>query len=193
MKRFRTRHRSHNMMKRLIAVLLVASPLTAAANVTNVSKVPGYLPVPKGAAVILNTGSTNTSGYRIVVQQTGNAEYIMEMTRAKAHVPGSIVSKFFSDLHAAAPLQTLLREPCMKSISFGTSLFVYWDHTRSPDLSCPADARGRALEADVQSVALALHLSSAPRGPVMRPLMPGEQHKPLPPISNPTSSATPMY
>jgi hypothetical protein len=185
---FRTRPRSHNMMKRLIAVLLVASPLAAAANVTNVSKVPGYLPVPKGAAVILNTGSTNASAYRIVVQANGNAEYIAYATRAKEHVPASIVSKFFSDLHAAGPLQNLPRVPCMKSISFGTSLFVWWDHSRSPDLSCPSDERGRALAADAQAVASALHISTMLRGPVMRPLMPGEQHKPLPPAPNPTSS-----
>jgi hypothetical protein len=150
------------------------------------------LPVPKGAAVILNTGSTNTSGYRIVVQRNGNAEYITDVTRAKALVPAPIVSKFFSDLHAAAPLQTLQRAACMKSISFGTSLFVWWDHSRSPDLSCPADERARALEVDAQAVSSALHISSAPRGPVMRPLMPGEQHKPLPPISSPASSATPL-
>jgi len=180
------------MMKRLIAVLLVASPLAAAANVTNIAKVPGYLPVPKGAAVILNTGSTNTSGYRIVVQRNGNAEYITDVTRAKAQLPTSIGSKFFGDLHAAAPLQNLQHAACMKSISFGTSLFVWWNHSRSPDLSCPADARGRALASDARAVASALHIPGAPRGPVMRPLMPGEQHKPLPPISNPTSSATPM-
>jgi hypothetical protein len=188
-KRFWTRSRSHNMMKRLIAVLLVASPLAAAANVSNVSKVPGYLPVPKGAAVILNTGSTNTSGYRIVVQRSGSAEYITDATRATAQVaPASIVSRFFSDLRAAGPLQNVPHAACVKSMSFGTSLFVYWDHSRSPDLSCPADARGRALEADALTIASALHISNAPRGPVMRPLMPGEQHKPLPPAPNPTAT-----
>ena len=176
------------MMKRLIAVLLVASPLVAAANVTNVSKVPAYLPLPKGAAVILNTGSTNTSGYRIVVQENGNAEYAAGTARAKARVPAATVSKFFSDLRAAGPLQNLRSAPCMKSISFGSSLFLWWDHSRSPDLSCPSDARENALEADAQEVASALHIASAPRGPVMRPLMPGEQHKPLPPGSNPTPS-----
>ena len=188
MKRFWTRPRSHNVMKRLIAVLLVASPLAAAANVTNVSKVPGYLPVPKGAAVILNTGSTNTGGYRIVVQRSGDAEYIAQATRAKAQVPASIASRFFSDLRAAAPLQNVQHAACMKSISFGTSLFVYWNHSRSPDLSCPADARGSALEADALAVASALHISNAPRGTVMRPLMPGEQHKPLPPAPSPTAT-----
>ena len=182
------RPRSHNMMKRLIAVLLVASPLAAAANVTNVSKVPAYLPVPKGAAVILNTGSTNTSAYRIVVQDNGNAEYVVDVNRAKMRVPAAIISKFFSDLHAAAPLESLPHAPCMKSISFGTSLFVWWERSRSPDLSCPSDARSTALAADAQAVAAALRISSASRGPVMRPLMPGEQHKPLPPVPSPTST-----
>src|ERR1700730_1777447 len=173
------------MMKRLIAILLVASPLAVAANVTSVSKVP-YLPVPKGAAVILNTGSTNSSGYRIVVQESGIAEYITDATRAEVRVPASIASKFFGDLHAAAPLQNLPHVPCMKSISFGTSLFVYWDHSRSPDLSCPSDERGKALEFDAQTVAAALHIPNAPGAPVMRPLIPGEQHKPLPPAPTPS-------
>lgn len=176
------------MMKRLIAVLLIATPLAAAANVSNVSKAPAYLPVPKGAAVILNTGSTNTSGYRIVVQENGNAEYISDVTRGKARVPAATASKFLSDLRAAAPLQSLQHAACMKSISFGTSLFVWWNHSRSPDLSCPSDTRGKALEADAQAIASALHISSVPRGPVMRPLMPSEQHKPLPAAPSPTAT-----
>jgi hypothetical protein len=190
MERYSARLRSSNMMKRLIAVLLVATPLAANAAITNVQKMPqnmpGYLPVPHGAAVILNTGSTNTSGYRIVVQKSGNAEYVVGDQRAKATVPDTIVSKFFSDLADATPLQELQSAACMKSVSFGTSVFVYWNHQRSPDLTCPGDARGTALESDAQAIAQALHIFGAVKTPVMRPLMPGEQHKPLPPASSPT-------
>ena len=174
------------MMKRLIALVLVAWPLVAAANVTNVSKVPAYLPVPKGAAVILNTGSTNATGYRIVVQNDGRAEYAAPVIGVASRVPSAIAAKLFSDLRAASPLHELPRAACMKSISFGTSLFVWWDHSRSPDLTCPSDARGKALQDDAQAIASELHIANRARGSVMRPLMPGEQHKPLPPAPTPS-------
>jgi hypothetical protein len=174
------------MMKRLIALVLVAWPLAATANLTNVSKMPAYLPVPKGAAVILNTGSTNASGYRVVVQEDGAAEYAAPVLRVASRVPSSIAAKFFSDLRAASRLHELPHASCMKSVSFGTSLFVWWDHSRSPDLTCPSDARGKALEDDAQAIASALHIGNGRRGPVMRPLMPGEQHEPLPPTPTPS-------
>ncbi len=180
------------MIGRLIATAAVlavaATALPTAAQMGPGSRIPPYLPVPHGAAVIMNTGSTNANGYRIVIQQHGAAEYVVGYRRATATVTGDLTKKFFDDLAAAAPLDQLPSHPCMKSVSFGTSLFVWWSaHGRSPDLSCPTDSRGSAVRNDAQRIASELDLTNT-SGPVLRPLMPGEQRKPMPPTPSPTST-----
>ncbi len=180
------------MIGRLIATAAVlavaATALPTAAQMGPGSRIPPYLPVPHGAAVIMDTGSTNTSGYRIVVQQHGEAEYVVGYRRATATVMGDLTKKFFDDLAAAAPLDQLPSRPCMKSASFGTSLFVWWSaHGRSPDLTCPTDARGSVLRDVAQAIARQLGVTNA-SGPIIRPLLPGEQHKPLPAAPSPTST-----
>jgi hypothetical protein len=140
---------------------------------------PPYLPVHAGDAVIMLTASTNASGYRIVVGHAGSAQFVDGSGTGAGAIPAALAATLFADLAAAAPLDRLPRAACMKSASFGTSLFVYWDHKRSPDLTCAASARGRALAQDVQSVASALHVAARLRG-VMHPLLPGEMHHPLP-------------
>jgi hypothetical protein len=164
----------------LAATLAFAVSQAVYAQVASGPGVPPYLPVPPGAAVIMDTGSTNTIGYRIVIQRQGSVEYAAGEKRNTATVTSDVASAFFSDLAKAAPLDRLPSEPCMKSVSFGSSLFVWSSaHGRSPDLLCPTDARGAALRADAQQIARELSLGQ-PGVPVMRPLMPGEQHKPLP-------------
>ena len=96
-KREAMRERFESMNKLILALILLA-PIAASA----MPSVP-YLPVPKGAAVILDTGSTNTLGYRIVVRQSGEAEYINGPKRAMAEVPPSLSTRFFKDLQAAMP------------------------------------------------------------------------------------------
>src|SRR4030088_228349 len=102
-------------MKRIAAAVTIAIATLFPA--LGAAPVP-YLPISKGAAVILNTGSTNSAGYRIVVQANGSAEYVQGSTRATAHVPQAVVSKFFADLQAAMPLSRVHVVPCMKSVSF---------------------------------------------------------------------------
>lgn len=176
-------------MKGWIAFLFAAAvPLSASADMVRSPRVPAYLPVPTGAAVILNTGSTNTAGYRIVVQRSGSAEYIAASRRGTTTVSDALAAKFFSDLEAAGPLHNLVAVPCMKSVSFGTSLYVWWHRGgRSPDLSCASGEDARALQTDTAQIAQALHLSAGMLSPVIRPLMPGEQHKALPPAPTPSA------
>jgi len=169
-----------------LATLAVAqSSAVARASTTRVP----YLPVPRGAAVILDTGSTNASGYRIVVQVSGSVEYVSDGTRAVASISPQTARAFFADLATAAPLDNLMPQPCMKSVSFGTGLFIWWSgHGRSPDLRCPTDEHGAALRQDADAIAHEIGLSRI--GAPLRPLMPGEQHRALPPAPspNPTSS-----
>lgn len=143
--------------------LVLASISVIAALAMISSNVP-YLPVPHDAAVMLVTSSTNTVGYRIVVQRNGDAEYVRGNDRATAHLSPAATTQLFSDLETGMPLSALPAKRCMKSASFGTSTFVYWRHQRSPDVSCPGDAKGAAIEADVARVATELKLTQ----PVMR-------------------------
>ena len=153
-----------------------------------------HLPIPKGAAVILNTGSTNTPGYRIVVSPSGEAQYIVDRgTPVRGSISTELAFHFFSDLRAAMPLSKLPTEPCMKSASFGTSTFIWWQGQRSPDVSCPGNAAARTLDGTVVKVIEALDIRAGP--PTVQPLLspdarqlpPNEPRKPLPPEPTPPS------
>jgi hypothetical protein len=168
-------------MKRIAAAVIIVLAATAKALATT-QPVP-HLPVPKDAAVILNTGSTNTTGYRIVVESSGRAQYVQGSTRGTARISSTIAATFFADLEKAMPLSHLRVEPCMKSASFGSMTFVWWHGQRSPDISCPGDGAAAALFEDAGTIAGALHLSG---GHMIR-MLPNEPRKPLP-ASSPSPS-----
>jgi hypothetical protein len=172
-------------VKKSVAVFsLTALAALVPALVLAAATVP-YLPIPKGAAVILNTGSTNALGYRIVVQSSGVAEYVAGNARAKARVSAATANKFFADMRAGARLAQMPIMQCMKSASFGTSTFVWWRGQRSGDLECAADARGKALASDVSAIAQALKIETHAK----RMLPTNEPRRPLP-EPTPTATAT---
>ena len=169
-------------MKKLIFALLLVAPVAASA-----APLVPYLPVPHGAAVILNTGSTNTQGYRIVVQPSGDAEYINGSHRAIASVPASLAEQFFKDLQAAMPLTARGASDCMKSSSFGSSLFIWWNGSRSGDLTCGLSSK---VSSEALQIAQSLGMSTGLRTPLMRPIpmLTNEPRKPLPPQPMPSPS-----
>ncbi len=135
-----------------------------------------YLPVPHHATVILNTGSTNSPGYRIVVARDGSAQWVMGSTRQSGQLSKESTDALFSDLQAAMPLSQLQSAHCMKSASFGTSTFAYWEHQRSPDLQCVADPHATALYSSIQAVVVELGIGkrtipmpTGPRRPMPEP------------------------
>jgi hypothetical protein len=113
-------------------------------------------------AVIVNSGSTNAAGFRIIVERSGNAEYTVrprrvENTAAKPvqrKVPDALVRRLYADLEAAQPLSALPHRGCFKSASFGTKVTIEDGKEISPDLSCPEerDAHIRALMRDVSEI-----------------------------------------
>lgn len=165
------------------ALFLGAAAMIAAASVALAAAPVPYLPVPRGAAVILNTGSTNAAGYRIVLQRSGSAEYTWGAERKTASVDPELASKFFEDAMRGMPLSQLRIVMCMKSASFGTMTFVWWRGSRSRDLSCPGDANAQRLYDDALAVAKALKIGGGQ--PVYLPT--GEPRKPIP---TPSPSAT---
>jgi hypothetical protein len=142
-----------------------------------------YLPVPHDAAVILDTGSTNTLGYRVVVQRNSDVEYVIGGVRNTMHADAGQTAKLFTALTAAMPLSQLQSARCMKSASFGTSMFTYWNHQRSPDLTCPGDDRAKAVYASVSTFVDALGITRR----VSHPLPPNEPRRPIP---EPSASST---
>ena len=97
-----------------------------------------------GDAVIVNSGSTNTEGFRIVVEQSGKAVYTQTPRKSDTQVksrsldlPQALVKRLYSDLDAGKPLAELPGGHCMKSASFGSSLTIEFAGEKTPDLSCP--------------------------------------------------------
>jgi hypothetical protein len=125
---------------------------------------------PSDSAVIVNSGSTNSYGYTIVVSPDGKGSITMQAgggsTQTTTPKPFSVsataAARFFSDLAAARKAKTTTAA-CMKSASFGTSVHVTWQGWKSPDLTCPPnDSLGDALVKDVAAIRQAAGISELP-------------------------------
>lgn len=113
-------------------------------------------------AVIENTGSTNTAGVKLIVNRSGTAEVQQrDAEPRKATLDQQLTQSLFEDLNSIGPLSALPRTHCMKSVSFGTSLYVEYNGERSPDLSCPApaDSKLAILQKHVRDLMTAAHAS----------------------------------
>lgn len=117
------------------------------------------------SVVIVNSGSTNTAGFQIVVEPSGKAEYTAQPRRTVIRpgqppktvdktIPKALAKSLFDDVAAAHPLSALPVGHCAKSVSFGTRLTVQFGSEASPDLSCGegGNEKMRALIRDVEAV-----------------------------------------
>lgn len=106
------------------------------------------------SAVINDSGSTNSAGFKIVVQQSGKADYSSRSTTKSVTVPDDLLHRFYADLDAAKPLSALPSKHCMKSASFGTTRTIEYAGQQSPDLSCRGtnNAQLQALIRDVDAI-----------------------------------------
>jgi hypothetical protein len=138
--------------------LLVLIGLMAA----GVSHLPGAPSEGGDSATIINSGSTNLPGFRIVVDRSGVAELTSTTPRRfgaqQAHgepvrrmlprmLPRALVEAFYSHIKAAQPLDALPAVHCAKSASFGSTLSVAVGKEKTPDLSC--GDRGNAVMRDL--------------------------------------------
>jgi hypothetical protein len=109
-------------------------------------RVPGAPLTEPDAATIMNSGSTNRAGFRIVIDRTGAAE-LTSMPRRRVvqpdrtrpieiTVPRALTARFYADLKAASPLASLPENHCMKSVSFGSMLIIELSGEQTPDLNC---------------------------------------------------------
>jgi hypothetical protein len=106
-------------------------------------------------AVIIDSGSTNRRGVTITVDEAGNATVQQRGAEPQSMQLSEQVSKqLMRDIKAAGTLSALPPKHCMKSASFGSSLYVEFNGDRSPDLSCSPqpDSRAAALQKDANEV-----------------------------------------
>jgi hypothetical protein len=117
---------------------------------------PARIPTAADEALIVNSGSTNTAGYRLRVYADGTTALQQADAALRKHVSAALVKRFFADLRAAGALDKLPRAACMKSASFGSSTQVAYRGKMSPDLTCPsASPAERALAVDADALAAA--------------------------------------
>lgn len=120
--------------------------------------------IPSTTAVITNSGSTNTIGYRIYVAPSGAVNYVTGIGAGHNRIPRSLTTKFFRDIRAAMPLSQLPTIACLKSASFGTSTFITFGRERSPDVSCAGrDSRTLILNRDVYAIVKTLSIGNVPK------------------------------
>lgn len=111
---------------------------------------------------IVNSGSTNTAGFQIVVEKSGDAEYTSQPRRGpdknpkkmQKTIPKALTDRLFADVQAARPLSSLPARHCVKSASFGTRLNIEFDGEQTPDLSCGdgGNEQLKALIADANEI-----------------------------------------
>lgn len=153
------------MRRRLAVTVCFAIALVAAA--------------PRDSAVIVDSGSTNTQGYKIEVWSDGTASLAPQNRLGAAAgaakpftVPAATATRLFADL-AAARKGGVTGEPCMKSASFGTTTKIEWHGWISPDLDCPSgNALTTALVHDVGEIRQTSGIGAEPlrRAPVAQPV-----------------------
>lgn len=127
-------------------------------------------------AVIENSGSTNTFGYKITVTKTKGTYHMSSVSNGgkdsstDSGMPSGVqplVSRLFADLNAAMPLTSLPARHGMRSASFGTSTFITYKGQKSPDLTFATDPRATALKADIAAIIKTLGVGNSPRRPLV--------------------------
>jgi hypothetical protein len=112
------------------------------------------------AALIRNSGSTNTQPYTIAVKPDGSAVVVVGSgAPEERRLPPAQTAALFEQLRAAAPLDALAHGHCMRSASFGTTTTVTFGGVTTPDLSCAPGPGTRALADTVAALVAGLRLS----------------------------------
>ena len=114
--------------------------------------------LPRNVAVILKTASTNTDCERFLVAPSGQVSFVIGDKTGQGMLQAPLTKNFFAAIKAAEPLSKLpIRPRCIKSASFGTSTFVSLDSQKSPDLSCPGNAKAKQLFDDSTAILAKFH------------------------------------
>ena len=117
-------------------------------------------------ATIIDTGSTNRPGLQVTLDASGNAKVGSNDAEPRAvQLNSHLCKEFVNTVQSIASLHALPAAHCMKSVSFGSSLYVEYNGERSPDLNCPVqqDPKVDALKSQALEILKAAKATSAPR------------------------------
>ena len=118
--------------------------------------------LPEGIIVISISGSTNSCAQALFVRSTGSVTYISCHSRKYVLLPSNLTNAFFEDIHQAEPLNALpSNKECLKSASFGNTIFLALKTQESPDVSCSIDHLGQILHRDVGAIQSLVYAASA--------------------------------
>ena len=148
-------------------------------------------------ARILDTGSTNVAGFTMAIRSDGTGWWRPSTRMGQPTAPARTftiaqgIARRFLDALADGRAQHVRGVPCMKSASFGHSVFALWHGWRSPDITCPLDSTSaRAIAADIHAVIAA---SGMPAPTVGRRIgLPGNEPRRQPSEPSPAGSAPPQ-
>ena len=110
-------------------------------------------------ASIIDSGSTNRPGVTIRLDASGNATVSPQDAPPQTiRLEAQLGQQLMRDIKAAGKLSAIPKKHCVKSVSFGSSLYVEFNGDRSPDLNCglPEDPRAAALQKDAKDVLAAV-------------------------------------
>jgi hypothetical protein len=118
----------------------------------------------QGAIFFEDSGSTNTAGFCYTVTRSGKVlkrtgTTVLQRRQGRPAIsdeqgslPASLAERLFSDVEAAMPLSGLPVAHCVKSVSFGTSRYVWFEGQKSPDLCGRGNAQVELLKDDFAKV-----------------------------------------
>ncbi len=121
----------------------------------------------KNQMTITETRSTNRPQITIKVESAKRAFYRTNSAGGPRPIDLELSqgTRLLNAARAAAPLSSLPVTHCMKSVSFGTSIYVQIGNDRSPDLSCPnlRDERAVTLANEVRQLLKQVRQQQRPR------------------------------
>jgi hypothetical protein len=141
--------------------MMTASPAGASASpsASASATLPTHTPAPpRDAATIVNTGSTNTEPYTIVVSPDRRAVVTQGGTVEVKELSRATTLWLFSHLKPAQPLEHLHMRICMKSASFGSMTTIAYQGHQTGDLSCGGDSVVNELGRTVSAITAQLGL-----------------------------------
>jgi hypothetical protein len=120
-------------------------------------------PIPVETVVVSISGTTNSCSQILFVRSNHSVVYFSCLARKYITMTPELTNTFFSDVAIALPLNALPQNRgCLKSASFGSSIYLILQTQKSPDVSCSVDHLGRELYADVRAILSILHTTQLP-------------------------------
>lgn len=143
-----------------LALALMVLPLSSCAANT---------PARDGATVV-DSGSTDSSGYKMDVWSDGNAALTLQDRGRATHGPlktftiaASLAHRFFADLKAARDGLAVAGEFCGTYAGNTMTTYVQWHGWRSPDLACAPAPKSVLILALINDVNAILSASGVDR------------------------------